>query len=190
MLAASFDFGAHAELNEAFPFPHELTIQAILSNATLGIETTVRATGGTEVPVAFGYHPYFQLPGARRSEWLLEAPVSERVDLDERKMPTGKRHPVLVERGPLGSRTFDDEFVAPANAARLALTGGGRRIEVSLGGGYPFTQVYAPDDDDVVALEPMTAPTNALVDGGPELVLVQPGDSHSAEFSVTVEGLA
>jgi aldose 1-epimerase len=188
VLVASFDFGAHPELSEAFPFPHELTIQAMLSDATLRIETTVRATGGTEVPVAFGYHPYLRLPGAKRSEWLLEAPVSERVDLDERKMPTGKRHPVLIEPGPLGSRTFDDEFVAPANATPLALSGGGRRIEVSLGEGYAFTQVYAPDDDDVVALEPMTAPTNALVAGGSELALVPVGETFRAEFSITVSG--
>jgi aldose 1-epimerase len=187
VLVASFSFGAHAELVEAFPFPHELTIQATLSGATLRIETTIRASAGVEVPVAFGYHPYLRLPGAERAEWVLEAPVSERVDLDERRIPTGERHPVMIERGELGSRTFDDQFVAPANAAPLALTGGGRRIQVSLGEGYPYTQVYAPEDEDVVALEPMTAPTNALVAGGSELVLVPPGGSHRAEFSVVVE---
>ena len=31
--------------------------------------------------------------------------------------------------------------------------------------GYPYAQVYAPDDDDVIAFEPMTAPTNTLVSG-------------------------
>ena len=42
---------------------------------------------------------------------------------------------------------------------------GGRQIEVSFGQGFPYAQVYAPDDDDVIAFEPMTAPTNALVSG-------------------------
>ena len=32
----------------------------------------------------------------------------------------------------------------------------------------------------------MTAPTNALVDGGPELPLLAPGDSYRAAFSITV----
>ena len=53
-------------------------------------------------------------------------------------------------------------------------------------GGYPYAQVYAPEDDDVVAYEPMTAPTNALVSGD-GLQLVPPGESRSATFAITVE---
>ncbi len=52
--------------------------------------------------------------------------------------------------------------------------------------GYPYAQVYAPDDDDVIALEPMTAPTNALVTGGPELPLVEPGETFAASFTITI----
>ncbi len=70
----------------------------------------------------------------------------------------------------------------------MVLEDGARRIEVALLSGYPYTQVYAPGDDDVVALEPMTAPTDALIAGGPELPLVPPGESFRAEFSITVSG--
>ncbi len=82
-----------------------------------------------------------------------------------------------------GARTFDDEFVAPAEP--FALEGGGRRIEVSFERGYPYAQVYAPDDDDVIAFEPMTAPTNTLV-SGQDLKLLQPGESYEASFSIKV----
>ena len=51
--------------------------------------------------------------------------------------------------------------------------------------GYPYAQVYAPDDDDVIAFEPMTAPTNALV-SGQDLKLLQPGESYEASFSIKV----
>ena len=54
------------------------------------------------------------------------------------------------------------------------------------GEGYGFAQVYAPADDDVIAFEPMTAPTNALVRGGPELPILQPGDHYEAGFRITV----
>ena len=85
----------------------------------------------------------------------------------------------------LGSRTFDDAFVAP-DREPFVLEGGGRRIELLLDAGYPFAQVYAPGDDDVIAFEPMTAPTNALVDGGPDLPIVQPGERYRAGFTITV----
>lgn len=61
----------------------------------------------------------------------------------------------------------------------------GRRIEVSFVRGYPYAQVYAPDDDEVIAFEPMTAPINALV-SGQDLKLLEPGQSYEASFSITV----
>jgi aldose 1-epimerase len=187
-LAAVFDFRSRADLLEMFPFPHQVAIEATLGDGTLTMRTTVHASAGAEVPIAFGYHPYFRLPGVARSEWRVEVPVTERLGLDDRMIPTGRREPVEVEAGPLGARTFDDGYLAPADSAPMALTGGGRRIEVALGEGYPYTQVYAPADDDVVALEPMTAPTNALVAGGAELPLVAPGGSYTASFTITVGG--
>ena len=128
----------------------------------------MRASGDVPVPVAFGYHPYLRLPGVDRSAWLVEIPVRERVVLDSEELPnSGESEPADVASGPLGSRTFDDEFEAPAEP--FALAGGGRRIEVSFEGGYPFAQVYAPDDDDVIAFEPMTAPDQRVGQrAGPE----------------------
>src|SRR3954447_18262153 len=59
LLAARFDFGAQPGLMAAFPFPHELTIEATLKGLTLTVATTVEASGDIEVPISFGYHPYF-----------------------------------------------------------------------------------------------------------------------------------
>jgi galactose mutarotase-like enzyme len=185
VLAASFDFAARADLLAAFPFPHRIGVQATLEGPTLTIGTSVVATGEIGVPVSFGYHPYFQLPSVARERWQVEIPVEERVDLDQEELPTGEMEEAAVDAGPLGRRTFDDEFGAPAAGAPFVLQGGGRRIEVSFGEGFPFSQVYAPDDDDVIAFEPMTAPTNALVSGR-DLQLLEPGETYEASFSVTV----
>jgi galactose mutarotase-like enzyme len=182
-LGASFDFAAHEELMAVFPFPHRVQIEAGISDGTLTIATTVRASGEMPVPISFGYHPYFRLPGVERSAWVVEIPVSERVVLDVDELPTGQREAAEVSAGPLASRTFDDEFLAPEEP--FVLEGGGRRIEVSFEWGYPFAQVYAPDDDDVIAFEPMTAPTNALVTGR-DLNVLQPGESYEASFSISV----
>ena len=189
VLAASFDFAGHEELIAAFPFPHRVLFEATLRDTTLTVTTTVHASGDERVPISFGYHPYLRLPGVDRAEWEVKIPVRERLKLDRRMLPTGEREPVEVESGPLGARTFDDEYLAPAEAAPFVLAGGGRRIELSVGPGYRFAQVYAPADDDVVAFEPMTAPTNALVAGGPELTLVEPGGRYEAIFSITVVDL-
>jgi aldose 1-epimerase len=182
-LAANFDFAAREDLMSVFPFPHRLRIEAGITDHTLTIATTVHATGEVPVPIAFGYHPYFRLPGVERNAWEVEIPVTERVVLDSEELPTGEREEANVPAGPLGPRTFDDEFAAPADP--FVLEGGERRIEVSFGHGYPYAQVYAPDDDDVIAFEPMTAPTNALV-SEQDLKLLQPGETYEASFSIKV----
>ena len=185
VLAASFDFGAYPHLLDAFPFPHRIEIEATLAAATLTIATTVEASGEAAVPVSLGFHPYLQLPGAARADWLLEAPVRERLLLDERGLPRGAREPAAIEPGPLGARTYDDAFLAPPGGEPFVLSGGGRRVELRLGEGYPFTQIYAPSDTDAVAIEPMTAPTNALLSGA-GLPWVEPGERLRASFSVRI----
>ncbi len=186
VLRARFDFGAHPLLTEAFPFPHLVEIEASLRGAELRIVTEVRATGEVAVPISFGFHPYLRLPGIARSDWVLEAPVGERIELDQRMLPTGAREAVRVEPGPLGSRTFDTPFLAPAGGDPFALSGGGRRLELRMGRGYRFAQVYAPADTDAVAFEPMTAPTNALLAGGPDLPMLPAGGSFGAEFAIAI----
>jgi galactose mutarotase-like enzyme len=185
LLAASFDFGAYPHLLDAFPFPHRVEIEALLSGAELTIATTVEASGEVAVPISFGFHPYLCLPGVPRAEWMLEAPVGERLALNDHGLPTGERAPGAIDPGPLGTRTYDDAFLAPPDQAPFVLSGGGRRLELRLGEGYPFTQVYAPHDTDAVAIEPMTAPTNALV-AGRDLPWVEPGGRYVARFSVRV----
>ena len=189
-LAASFDYGAHDELMAAFPFPHELLLEATLVGKTLTIETTIRASGDASVPVSFGFHPYLRLPGVDRSDWEIELPVHERLRLDRLSIPTGEREAVRVPEGRLGARTFDDAFPVQKGSGPFVLAGGGRRIELSFEAGYRYTRVYAPNDDDVVAYEPMTAPANTLVAGGPDLRLVAPGETYRATFSITVADVA
>ena len=188
VLRASLDFGAQPPLLEAFPFPHTLAIEATLAGATLRIATTVSADRGSEVPVAFGFHPYLRLPGVRREEWSVEAPVSERLELDDRMLPTGRREPDRIAPGPLAQRTFDTAFLAPSGDRPFTLSGSGRSIGLSMGESYPFAQVYAPGDDEVVAFEPMAAPTNALL-SGEALPLLAPGEQLTASFAVSVADL-
>jgi aldose 1-epimerase len=188
-VATRLDYGAHEQLMAAFPFPHELHVQAELRDDTLTIATILLPTGDVAVPASFGWHPYLRLPGVPRSEWRVELPVRERAVLDDRGLPTGDTEAVDIEPGPLGDTTYDDHYVALEDPAVFAVEGGGRRIELELGQGYPFAQVYAPggvEEEPYICFEPMTAPVNALVSGD-GLRSVPPGGSLRAEFSVRVQ---
>jgi aldose 1-epimerase len=182
-LATRFDFGAHPELLASFPFPHELVIDIVVSATTLTMSTTVVPTSDRAVPVSFGYHPYLRVPTARH-EVRLRLPDRRHVELDDRGLPTGAAHAQDAEDEPLGTRSFDDLY-ALGDDRRLALSGGGRTVTLEVGDGYRYAQVFAPADADFVCLEPMTAPVNALVDGG--YAVAPPGGSFTARFALHVE---
>ncbi len=185
-LLARLDFAAQPELLEGFPFPHELRIEITLKGATLTIATAVVARGDLPVPIAFGYHPYLSLPDVDRENWHIEIPVTEELVLDDQMIPTGETRPVTIEPGPLGDRTFDNAYTSLGAPARFVVAGGGRRIAVDFVDGYRYAQVFAPENDDVICFEPMTAPTNALVSGR-GLEHAEPGATRSATFAITVE---
>jgi galactose mutarotase-like enzyme len=168
--------------SEAFPFAHRIELAAELTGATLALTTTLTAAD-TDVPVCFGHHPYLRLPDVPRAEWEISAPVAEHLLLDDRKVPTGEREPAGSVDGPLADRTFDDAYTVASGGGPFVLAGGGRRIEVTFERGYPYTQIFAPDFDDVVCFEPMTAPADALRHDPPS---VAAGEAFSARFTIAV----
>jgi galactose mutarotase-like enzyme len=185
-VAAAFDAAADAEVMALFPFPHTITVRLTLHGERITVDVEVAAGPDSPVPVAFGFHPYLRLPGVPRAEWDLELPVRRRALLDARGIPTGRTEEVSPVSGPIGTRTYDDLFPELVAPRRFALSGGGRRLEVRLGAGFPIAQVFAPGSDDVVCFEPMTAPTDALVAGGPRLPVVAPGETFAARFTLSV----
>lgn len=167
----------------AFPFPHRIEVAIELVDTTLALTTTLTADGGVGVPLCFGHHPYLRLPGVPRADWDIRVPVAERLVLDDRMLPTGERVPAGSLDGLLGERTFDDAFTYAPNGGAFAVAGGGRRIEVTFDRGYPYAQLFAPDFDDVICFEPMTAPADALRRGPPA---VAAGEAFSARFTVAI----
>jgi len=185
VLTARLDFGAHAELLAAFPFPHVVVIEATVSGSALTVLTTVEATGDVPVPISFGYHPYLALPDVARDEILIGLPVRRQDLLDDRGIQTQKTKTVRPGVRPLAGRAFDDLYGDLSSPADFTLEGGGRVVAVHFAEGYPVAQVYAPPGEPFICFEPMTAPTNALVTGA-GVAAVRSGDRFSARFSITV----
>jgi aldose 1-epimerase len=174
------------ELLAIFPFPHRVELMASLAPSGLTMETTLRAGLHRPVPVSFGFHPYLGLPRLRRGDWHLALPAMRRLALDGQGIPTGAELPFEGFDGALGQAAFDDGFALPGEGLSMSLGGAGFRITVELFEGYRYAQVFAPADKDYVALEPMTAPANALASGR-GLRLLEPAGTFRATFRIRVE---
>jgi aldose 1-epimerase len=184
-LAAAFDFAGDAALMAAFPFPHQLVVEASLTPQALRVATTVRATGTVAVPVAFGYHPYLRIPGLRRGGWEVRLPPRRHLALDMSGLPTGRGELQDAAAFRLADGGFDDGYDGIEDGAVFSVSGGGREIAITHESGYPAAQLFSPPGAAFMCFEPMTAPTNALCSGS-GLRFVCPGDSFTAAFSISV----
>jgi galactose mutarotase-like enzyme len=176
---ASIDVDARA-----FPFPHRIEVSVSALDDRLVIGTGVIPTGRRRVPVAFGWHPYLRLPDAPRRQWRLRLPARHHLMLDALGLPTGASEREPAEAEPVGRRTFDDLY-ALGRDRRLAFEADGSSLTMRPGRGYTHAQVWVPAGRPFGALEPMTSPTNSLVEG--TAALVSPGDRFDAEFTLTVD---
>jgi len=101
-------------------------------------------------------------------------------------IPTGETAPCEPGPRPLRDTGWDDGFTDLVDPARFLLRDGESEISVTFLRGYRFAQVFAPRDSGFVCFEPMTAPANALVTGGRDLPLVEPGGRYEAAFEIAV----
>jgi galactose mutarotase-like enzyme len=183
-VVASLDYGTRPDLLRAFPFPHVLTVDARVDAAEgLRVTTAVRATGRRPVPISFGWHPYLRLPGSRRREWVLNVPPCEQLRLDARRLPTGERTRQPATRRRLGEETLDDLFVLGGDRT-FVLRAPDHELQLTFDDHYPFVQLYAPPRRQFVAVEPMTAPIDALRRAATPMCA--PGDVFRATFAMRV----
>jgi aldose 1-epimerase len=183
-LTAILDWGGKPRLLAVFPFPHILTMQVTLADRTLTVETTVMPSAAASVPLCYGYHPYIKIPDVPRAEWQLETPMMRYLPVDNWGIPTGVTHEWTGNTEALDGSEFDHGFDQVPEGAMFAVSGGDRRVEVKFGKGFPAAQLFAPRNDDVVGVEPMTAPTDALRRGNYHMAV--PGKPETSRFSIKV----
>jgi aldose 1-epimerase len=185
-LRARLDWDRRHPAFELFPFPHRLEYGARVMASSVEIAITLEPTADDAVPVSFGFHPYLRIPGDMRATAEMTLPVGRRIVHDASMIPTGETEPCEPGLRQLGESAWDDGFSDLTRPARFLLANQGSEVSVTFLRGYRFAQVFAPPGSDFVCFEPMTAPTNALVAGGSNLPVVEPGGRYDTAFAIAV----
>jgi aldose 1-epimerase len=154
-----------------WPFAHEIEVMHVLRDGTLEVRTTLKNLSSEPMPVAIGFHPYFQLTDAPRDEWRISVAARTRWLLAENKVPTGEAEPAAKLLGatdatPLKDLNLDDVFSDLERDARgratMTVRGKSQRLDVTVGPNFRALVVYAPAGRDFICFEPMAGITNAL----------------------------
>jgi aldose 1-epimerase len=197
-VTSRLEFWRYPQLMANWPFAHEYLMTHRLRAGVLEVRLAIRNLSADQMPVAVGFHPYFQLPGVPITEAVAHVPVRSHVETDGRLVPTGKLNPVDFDGAiSLADHRFDDGFTDLVRDSSghtvFAVEGHGKKINVSFGPKYPVAIIYAPPAQNFICFEPMATLTNGvnLAEEGKYsgLQTVKPGETWEESFWVSTQGM-
>jgi aldose 1-epimerase len=153
--------------NEAYPFPFTLKVTFAMSvKGEFSAMFVVTNHHHESIPIGLGWHPYFRL-GRRTDDHSLQLPPCERIEIDDRMIPTGKRIPFpdFDNERVLGDTQLDTCFAVSTNEShvRTTLRAAGHRLFLEAQREqFPFFQVFTPPARTSIAIEPMTCNVDAF----------------------------
>ncbi len=177
-----------------YPFNYACGVRYILHpDSLLEVVTTVTNLDDRVIPIADGWHPYFQL-GGRIDDWHVRFHASAIVEFDQRLIPTGKLLQYNIFDNPrmLGDTFLDNcfilkqELVSPA--CELFNPANGLRVSFYPDASYPYLQIYTPPTRQSIAVENLSGAPDCF-NNKMGLTLLQPGHSQifTTRYKVSVQ---
>jgi aldose 1-epimerase len=105
--------------------------------------------------------------------------------LDAQGIPTGTKTPSAPIAARLGNTGYDDGFALSGERATFSIDGDGYSLAIEFENGFDFAQIFAPKEKEFIAIEPMTAETNALC-SGKGLRVIAAGEQFIATLRIVV----
>lgn len=155
------------ENEKGYPFQLELFVHYVLKAGTFRLEFHVHNLDKKKVPVALGWHPYFQL-GAPTDSLKLKCASTGYVEVDNALIPTRKIPEChgsnfdFCNTVPIGKRELDIALKVPTDGVTTLVNGKSTLILRQDPKNMHFMQIYIPPDRSSIALEPVTAATNSF----------------------------
>ena len=154
-----------------WPFAHTIEITHRLHDGALEVETTIVNMSVEPMPIAIGFHPYFQLTDSPRDAWKLSVGARTHWLLTSNKVPTGETEPIerffpTPRAAALADYSLDDVFSDlvrdEQGRATIAVSGKSQRLEIGLGPNYRAVTIWSPKDRPFICVEPTAGIINAL----------------------------
>jgi len=184
-----------------WPFAHTIEITHRLQDGVLEVQTTIVNMSADPMPVAIGFHPYYQLTDSPRDEWTLSVGARTHWLLTPNKVPTGETEPIerffpTPASTPLREYSLDDVFTDLARdgegRATISVAGKSQRLDIVVGANYRAVTIWSPKDRPFICVEPTAGIIDALNLAArgryKELQSVAPGGTWRERFWIKPSG--
>ena len=172
-----------------YPFDLDTAVTYALDAAGLTTTHEIVNRGSASAPVALGAHPYFRIGGTPLEDHVLTIAASERFVLDDSLVPRG-RASVEGEADFRGGRPVDATGLHYAltdlDGSAHNLSAGGATVQIWTDPNFAVVQIFvatAFPGGPALAIEPLTAPANAL-NSGEGLRWLEPGETWTLRWGV------
>ncbi len=170
-VTSRLDFYREPLWMKQFPFAHAIEMTHVLEQGTLRVTTRIENLSTQPMPVAIGFHPYFQLTDSPRDAWTISVGARREWLLAANLVPTGETRPIeafFPDPRAVPLKDFDLDHVFgdlvrdEAGRATMTLTGRRQALDVVVGPNYRAMVIYAPKPRNFICFEPMAGITNAM----------------------------
>ena len=153
-VTTKLDFYRNPQWMKQFPFAHTLEMTYRLEDGVLEVRTKIENLSVEPMPVAIGFHPYFQLTDSTREDWTLSIAAKTRWLLADNKIPTGQTEPIdkfLPNPKAIALKDFDLDDVFgdlerdAQGRAVMSVKGKAQQLDVLLGPNYRSVVLYSPN---------------------------------------------
>jgi aldose 1-epimerase len=169
----------------AWPFAFDSSQTLRLRGGTLELTLSLTNQAQRPAPAGLGWHPYF----VKRVRSRISFEATGRWEMGPDKLPT-ERRPAHGLDAQCAFLDIDDCFDGWSGTVHLR----DEQLHTRVNSGLSRLVVFTNDTRDFVAIEPVSHVNNAitLVDAGADaaqlgLAILQPGESLSAQMSISVE---
>ena len=153
-VTSKLDFYRNPQWMKQFPFAHTLEMTYRLADGVLEVKTRIENLSVEPMPVAIGFHPYFQLTDSTREDWVLSIGAKTHWLLAENKIPTGETEPAdkfFADRKAAALKDLDLDHVFgdlerdAQGRAVMSVKGKTQQLDVLLGPNYRAIVLYSPN---------------------------------------------
>ncbi len=172
-----------------YPFFFDIEIDFSLQNVNqFKGKVKIQNQGKNNMPIGFGWHPYFQF-GKQVDEIDLELPSLNEVIVDEVQIPVGEKkiNKAFEEERKLESTLLDTCFKHYGNSKDIVVKLSSEKFQLVYrqdADPFKFVQLFIPPSRKSIAIEPMTCNVNAF-QSGDGLKILAPHEVLEGSFDVT-----